>query len=208
MSRKPIKVSRQEEILGILLMTMGMLIFLSLFSYNPQEVPQSARIGDVDNQLGIAGVYIAHFLNHYVLGRPSFVIPLIILMVGWSVFRGTSLSNTFRWSGYLLIFAVYTAVILAIPQISSDGSGTGGDALSGLIGISIAQMLFDYLGVLGSIVVLLAVMVVTAIGVTNMSISGVLNNLVWRSTSLFTSLQNKMKKARKKRKAKAQEKRS
>ncbi|MCG8603963.1 DNA translocase FtsK 4TM domain-containing protein, partial [bacterium] len=208
MSRKPIKVSRQEEILGILLMTMGMLIFLSLFSYNPQEVPQNARIGDVDNQLGIAGVYIAHFLNHYVLGRPSFVIPLIILMLGWGVFRGTGLSNTFRWSGYLLIFAVYTSVILAIPQISSVGADTSGGSLSGLIGTSIAHMLFDYLGVLGSIVVLLAIMVVTAIGVTNMSISSLLNNLTWRTTALFVNVQNRIKKARKLRKAKAQEKRS
>ena len=60
-------------------------------------------------------------------------------------------------------------------------------------------------GILGSIVVLLAIMVMTAIGVTNISISGLLSNLGWRATAMFTAVRRKVTKFQKERKVRARE---
>ncbi len=175
MYRKRVNISRQEEILGILLMMLGILVLLSLLTYNADEQPGNVSlnsIGKIDNRLGLAGVYISYYLIQYGIGYPSFVFPIIILLAGWNLFRGNSFRKTFRWMAYLLIFAIYTSIILALPEVGSRGVSNLGYSLSGLIGGLIAQTLFSLLGIAGSIVVLLALIMITVIGATNFSFAG------------------------------------
>ncbi|MFQ5752108.1 MAG: DNA translocase FtsK 4TM domain-containing protein [bacterium] len=205
MSRtKSVKYSRQEEILGILLITLGILIFVSLMTYNSQEQPGNFKIGEIDNQLGLAGVYISYFLIQYVIGYPSFVFPVIIFLIGWNLFRGNELSKVLHWSAHLLIFAIYTSVILAIPAVTSPGITDLGFSLSGLVGGIIAQMLFNYLGIAGSIVVLLSLIMITVISATNFSISGLLNRVGFSLTSAVGLTKNKLAKLHHRRKTRAE----
>lgn len=169
---KTIKISRKQEILGILLMTLGLLVLVSLLTYNPNEQPDNIKIGKIDNQLGVAGVYISCFLIQFVIGYPSYVIPLVMFAWGWNLFRGKDFAKTFRWTVYLLIFAIYTSIILAVPEVTSLGQSNLGYSLSGLVGGLIAQILYDYLGIAGSIVVLLSLIMITVIGATNFSFAG------------------------------------
>ncbi len=186
MSRnKRLNDSKQEEILGILLMTLAILIFLSLASYRPHEQPENIKIGQIENRLGIAGVYISYFLVQGLIGYPAFVFPIILFILGWTIFRDNDLSKALRSSAYLLAFALYTSIILAIPEVSTKNKSELGFALSGLVGGVIAQILFNYLGVAGSIVILLAVIIITVIGATKVSFAELLDEFILRVTAVY-----------------------
>jgi len=174
---KHTETAKQEEILGILLMMFAALVLISLVTYDALEQPENIAPGKVHNQLGIAGVYISYFLINYTIGYPSFVLPVILFALGWSLFRGKNFSRAFRGISYLLVFAIYTSVILAIPQVTGSDASQYDASVSGLVGWFIAKMLFDFLGIAGSIVVLLSLIMVTVIGATNLSFSGMLSGL-------------------------------
>ncbi len=189
MSRKKKTVSsRKEEVLGILLLTLGILMFISLATYDSQEHPDNITFGKVNNRLGFAGAYISHFLIQFVIGYPSFVFPIIIFITGWNFLRGNPFSTFFRWVAYPLVFAIYTSVILALPEVTSSGSSQFGFSLSGLVGGVIAQFLFNYLGIAGSIILLLGLIMVTVIGATNLSFSGILTNIGHGTSSAFYTI--------------------
>lgn len=184
-------ISRQEEILGILLITLGILVFMSLITYQAHEQPGNLTGGRIENSLGIAGVYISYFFIQYTIGYPSFVFPVMIILLGWTLFRGNDFGKAFRFISYLFIFAVYTSVILAIPEVTSEGGSEIGFSLSGLVGGLIAQSLFNFLGVAGSIVVLLSLIMITVIGATRFSVSEFLTDLVTGTSSAITNLREK-----------------
>jgi len=52
---------RRLEILGILAMTVSLLILISLIGYNANEDPGISPNVNVQNPLGILGVYISYF---------------------------------------------------------------------------------------------------------------------------------------------------
>lgn len=192
--------SRKEEILGILLMMFAVLIFISLATYDAQEEPGNLTDSKIHNQLGIAGVYISHSLIQFGLGYPSFVFPVIIFLTGWNFLRGVGFSGSLRIIGYLLAFAVYTSVILAIPEVTSGGSSSIGFSLSGLVGGLIAQYLFNYLGIAGSIVVLLALIMITVIGATNVSLARVFAAVTAQVAYLYDTVRDRVRESRHQRK--------
>jgi len=205
--RKSDRKSSKEEILGILLITLGVLVFISLLTYDSLEQPDSiAAGGKINNKLGVAGVYISNFLVQFTIGYPSFVFPIMIFMFGWNFFRGKEVVRSLRFSGYLLAFALYTSVVLAIPAVISGGASQIGFSLSGLVGGVIAQYLLDYVGIVGSIIILLSLIMITGIGATKRSLSGVLTNLSNEVLVAYDSLRDRWMERRKRRGKKGREK--
>ncbi len=198
--RKKDKNRKKEEILGLLLMAFAALTLISLFTYNSQEQPGNiASLAEVHNRLGIAGVYISYFLIQYTIGYPAFVFPVIVFMLGWTFFRGRDLLPSLRTAMYLFFFALYTAVILAIPEVISGGESEWGFALSGLTGGLVAQNLFNYLGMAGSMVVLLTLIMVTIVGATRVSFSSFLTFVSDEAVYLYDTVRDRWFEARKRR---------
>jgi S-DNA-T family DNA segregation ATPase FtsK/SpoIIIE len=77
-----------------------------------------------------------------------------------------------------MAFATYASVILALPEVATVGGSRWGFSLSGLVGGVLARNLYDYVGLAGSIVILLALIMVTAIGATNLSFAAILAAVV------------------------------
>ncbi|MFQ5649433.1 MAG: DNA translocase FtsK [bacterium] len=200
--RKAVTHSRKEEVVGLLLMTLSILVFIALSSYDSAEAPGMVGEVRISNKLGIAGVYIAHFLIQYGLGYPSFVFPVVILLAGWSFLRGGEFLQTFRASAYLLMFALYTSIILALPEVTSGGESQIGFSLSGLVGGVIAQYLFNYLGIAGTIVTLLSLIMITVIGATNLSLTGLFSSATEQVLSVVEDIRQKMRASRARRKNK------
>jgi S-DNA-T family DNA segregation ATPase FtsK/SpoIIIE len=196
--KQPLNQSKQEEILGILLMTLAILIALSLITYSPNEQPGNIKdnLGQIENKMGVAGVYISYFLVQVLIGYPSFVFPIIIFMIGWTCFRENELAKTLRISAYLFAFALYTSIILAIPEVTSKGESAQGFALSGIIGGLLAQVLFNYIGIAGSIVILLALIMITIIGATRVSFSELLSSAMLYATIIYDKVQKMIARTR------------
>lgn len=206
---KPSTESRKEEILGILLMALGVLVLISLISYDAQEQPANLTGGQIHNKLGIAGVYLAHSLVNYCLGYPSVVFPVMLIILGWNLLLHHAIRRALRTVSYLFAFALYTSIILAIPEVTSGGNSSLGFSLSGLIGGVVAKFLFSFMGVAGSIVVLLSLIMITVIGATKVSVGTIFHTISRqlefvseRIASLISDLRFRGQKAKKLRKAK------
>jgi S-DNA-T family DNA segregation ATPase FtsK/SpoIIIE len=174
MSEKQASVSsrQQEEIFGILLMTLGMLIFISLVSYfvHPEEAPQEALMQRVENSMGVAGVHIANALVKYALGYPAIVVPFLLMAWGWNRFRGAETKRLQRISIYSLVAALFFATVFAMPQAMNPDS-TIGYSWSGLVGGFIAEHLHKAFGDYGSPIILLALAVVVFISFSQISLA-------------------------------------
>jgi S-DNA-T family DNA segregation ATPase FtsK/SpoIIIE len=175
MSEKQASVSsrQQEEIFGILLMTLGMLILVSLISYfvHPEEAPQEALMQRVENSMGVAGVHIANVLVKYALGYPAIVVPLLLIAWGWNRFRRLETKRLQRITIYSLIAALFFATVFAMPQAMNPAGSTIGYSWSGLVGGFIAEHLHRAFGDFGSPIVLLALAVVVFISFSQISLA-------------------------------------
>ncbi len=175
MSEKQASVSsrQQEEIFGILLMTLGMLILVSLISYfvHPEEAPQEALMQRVENSMGVAGVHIANVLVKYALGYPAIVVPFLLIAWGWNRFRGLETKRLQRISIYSLIAALFFATVFAMPQAMAPDGSTIGYSWSGLVGGFIAEHLHKAFGDYGSPIILLALAVVVFISFSQISLA-------------------------------------
>ncbi|MDZ7292382.1 MAG: DNA translocase FtsK [candidate division KSB1 bacterium] len=164
---------QQEEIFGILLITLGMLILVSLISYfiYPEEAPQGALLQRVENAMGIAGVYIANVLVKYLLGYPAIIIPLLLIAWGWNRFRGHATQRLQRASIYGLLAALYFATLFAMPHAMNPKESKIGYSWSGLVGGFIAEHLHRAFGDYGSPMILLALAVVIFIAFSQISLA-------------------------------------
>lgn len=169
--RAGMSTQQQQEILGILLMTLGMLVLASLISYNPSDEPRGFQILKVDNAMGVAGVYISYLLIKILLGIPAIVIPFLLIAWGQTCFRGRSLENMTRITYYALLASFYFATILGLVQIMKPETSTINFSYSGLIGGYLAEHMHRAFGLIGSVIMLIAMGAITVMYLTQMSLT-------------------------------------
>ncbi len=108
MTEDSIKEKLKHEIIGILLIAVGVFLFLSLVSYHPMDPSffsyTSPKVKEIHNWMGIVGAYISGLLFQG-FGFPSFLISFILVVFGFSFI--------FRWEWkYLSLKLAGWAVIL------------------------------------------------------------------------------------------------
>ncbi len=172
---------QQEEIFGILLMTLALLIFFSLITYDPGEEPNGLKLLPVKNAMGVIGVYISYYLIKMFIGYSSVVLPFILLAWGWNRFRGSESGKLARITLFILVFAVYIATILGLPQAANPDDFRYGFEFSGLVGGFFATVLFKFFGTVGSTIVLISVAMIYIVAATQISfermVAAALNSL-------------------------------
>ncbi|MEX0994889.1 MAG: DNA translocase FtsK 4TM domain-containing protein, partial [Balneolaceae bacterium] len=162
--------TRKVEIAGILIMAIAGLLLLSIVSYHPSDYavvksitsstlfsPDDSIILRVNNWLGVVGAFISHMFVYVMFGYASAIIPLLVILLGWFIFRGKKLSRL-SWPA---TFGIWTMVLfstilgwfyLEFEWYSSVWSGNSG--------IALAQILQNITGI-GSIVILSVFFLVT-----------------------------------------------
>lgn len=162
--------TRKMEIAGILVMAIAGLLFLSIVSHHPNDygivksIPSSTifSVDDVtslrvSNWLGLVGAYISYFFVTVLFGYMSMILPILVFVLGWFVFRGKDLSRL-RWPfGYgiwaMILFSTFLGWFYnEFSWYSSVWSGTSG--------VAMAQILQNITGI-GSIVILTVLVMVT-----------------------------------------------
>ena len=180
---------RQEEILGILLMTLAVFVLISLVSYDPAEEPTGFKLIPAKNAMGIFGVYISYFLIKLFIGYASVVIPFLIFAWGWNRFRGNDVKNLGRMTLFILATAVYIATILGLPHAAQSDRFKYGFEFSGLVGGFFASKLYQYFGTIGSIIILISLAMVTIVAATRFSFARIVANLISILKVIFSGLQ-------------------
>ena len=170
---------KEQEILGLLLLLFSALLFIALYSYNPNETPSHMNLnGAINNGLGWAGVYISYFFMRWTIGYPVLVVPFIIFVWGWNRLLQKDTQALARWSGLTLLFAFYISIAFALHESISALDGPAPVfSFSGYMGRVGAQALILFLGHYGAIVLLIGLILLTVLLVTTLSLSELLQSI-------------------------------
>ena len=152
---------RRLEIIGILTILASLFVLVSLAGFDSNEAINGLSPNlKIENPLGILGVFIADILIMKTFGIASFILPILGIIFGWWIFTQKELKSLYRVSGYVLgaafLFSVSTGYISLIIGKSSPNDLI----LSGLLGITIGKLFLDFLGTIGTIILLLGVWLV------------------------------------------------
>lgn len=168
-----------REIVGILLVTLAVLIFLSLWSFSLHDVgwsefPGSDAVverGSPQNLVGLVGAYIAKVLI-WLVGSTALAIPFVILVYAIRMFLTERKSVTTILGSVLLILGLSTLVWLHHPvsvQVLEDGISSG--VYAGHAGAWTAGKLEPLFGRWGATILLGALMLVSLLLITPFSLS-------------------------------------
>jgi len=166
---------KKEEILGLLMVVLGMLVALSLL---PQSLahklvpPTGVQYG---NLIGLAGKFINESLKD-LLGFLAYAVPLYLMLWGWRIFRGNACKFYLRATVLLTVFGLGTAVLIALAQL--DAARVGLDFSGGKSGRWLAGALTAGLGTVGAYAVIILLLLVYLMALTGLSLRKALESLI------------------------------
>lgn len=189
------KERRLNEIKGIILIAIGLMVLASLIRFEPFDLKFYTSHPNIPpkNLLGIFGAYLGGTIV-FLFGRvSSFIIPLFVLVLGVKFFR--------HEIPYLSIPRILGILILLL----SIGSLIGMFDLinkysrfyySGLLGTSISNFVTSYFGRLGGLIVFITFIILSLALVTEILISSLLLNIMNKANSIFKPIFTFKKKTR------------
>jgi S-DNA-T family DNA segregation ATPase FtsK/SpoIIIE len=162
-----IPAEMKMQFLGFLIALFGVLLFLSIISYNTkdQATLQSLKIIDIFrkeayssayttfNWLGIAGAYASEFLVSNFFGYFSLTVAVILFAFGLSLLRKKPLGRTVQFSLYSFLIMICLSSLFGLARIIF-GKESISLSLSGTSGDFIANILYQALGSVGASVLL------------------------------------------------------
>jgi DNA segregation ATPase FtsK/SpoIIIE, S-DNA-T family len=156
--RPTLSPEKGNEILGLLLLAVGVFLVLSLGSYHPQDPSLLHRVADEGahprNWIGDIGAHLAAVAFAF-FGLTCLLIPFFLLVAGWRRMRRRGTRKVVGRGFGALLLLVSTPALLQIGfgRVSwSDGSIAAG----GAFGVLLADLLQSRLDLMGSLVVLSA----------------------------------------------------
>tara|TARA_Y100000741_G_scaffold289221_1_gene229237 strand:+ start:522 stop:2858 length:2337 start_codon:yes stop_codon:yes gene_type:complete len=151
---------KRFEILGILIITISVLTFLSFIGYSPNEDPGISPNVKVENPMGILGIWISYFFIKLAFGYSSIVIPLLSGLWGIWFFMHKDFDFIGRPSLYALGAVILTSISFGYIQIIYYGLDNLSFPFSGMTGGLIAILFYDFLGNIGSLLLIIALWLV------------------------------------------------
>lgn len=165
---------RRLEILGLLTILISGLVLASLAGYNPLEDPGISPHVQIDNRLGIMGVWIGHIFIKLSFGYASLLLPVLGIAWGWWFFSHKEFDPLSRISGYGLGVVILSSVSLGLAELIRDHSFY---VYSGLFGWSMAEFIHDFLGAYGGAILLIVLWMVLIRGYFSWSFYGPIKKL-------------------------------
>ena len=127
----------KSEILGLVFLSIGILLFLALISYHTSD-PTGKLLTDnpykVKNLLGIAGAIISSPIFQFTFGYPTLVFPIILIIIGIAYMIGYPLRKMIKPSILLFFWAFLISIIIALPASIKSVGHTHSYYPSGLLG--------------------------------------------------------------------------
>lgn len=118
---KELEEKKKNKILGLLLCTLALLLFVSLISYDKADYPEFAEL---HNRGGIAGAYIAHWF-YLAFGFCSIFIPIGLAAWGGNRFTGRSIERMTLATLVGAFFLVSLMTLISLFHATRDFSTLG-----------------------------------------------------------------------------------
>jgi S-DNA-T family DNA segregation ATPase FtsK/SpoIIIE len=153
-----VKGVREGVAIVLAALALGLLVALASYSASDPGWSYSGDGGDVQNLIGPLGAYIADLLL-VLFGRPAFLLPVMLLMAAWLIFRNrmaeiapaSRVNAAVRVAGFLVLLAASSGLTSLhwSPGVLRQGAG-------GVLGQFVGQGLAHSLKMLGATLLLLA----------------------------------------------------
>ncbi len=129
------RYSRLTEAAGVVCLILGLLIWLSLISYHPEDPSwNTATKAQPKNWIGPAGAHIADLMLQS-FGAVAFILPVLLAIVAWQWVRARHLENLKLRAFGALLFCLSTCVALHLgPKWLLLGAVPLGGALGAVLG--------------------------------------------------------------------------
>ncbi len=151
--------SRTNEVIAVILAAVALLVFLCLVSYNGADPTfNTASAQKTQNWVGVVGANFAEVLISAV-GVISYLLPALIALMAWRVFRADDLRVSV---GHIIGYLVFVAALSSLVRIF--------DLNGGIVGKFFAGLLSSLLGDVGTIILLAAIALAALILITNLSL--------------------------------------
>ena len=147
---------KRFEILGILIITISLLSLISFIGHNPNEDPGISPNVKVENPMGILGVWISYLFIKLGFGYSSFILPVLSGVWGIWFFMHKDFQSIGRPSLYILAATCLASINLGYLQIMYFGLDSVSFVYSGMTGGVIAILFYDFLGGIGSFLLIAA----------------------------------------------------
>jgi len=159
--------TRVNEIIAIGLVALGLLLFLCLFSYNPND-PSWNGAGETGthNWIGAVGANVAAALFQSI-GLAAYLVPFLFLAAAWRRIRSRRINAPVSRLAGLVVLVLSSAALLSLANIKPffDASFNAG----GLVGAVIARVLVGGLNTIGATILLVAIAATGLLLATNFS---------------------------------------
>ena len=171
----PTEHKRFNEVVGFLLLVLGLVAWLSLLSYHAGDSSlNTASAARPANLVGYAGSYCADVLLQF-FGLAAFLFPILCWLLGWKWIRSEAVEAPWvRLAGAALLVGSLSAGMSLGPDWRLYG---GTIPLGGLAGILLADLLTKAFNLTGAIVAALTCLVVATYLVSSFSLA----KLAWLS---------------------------
>ena len=167
----PSKLSRRlSEFLGVALFAAALIWLIALVTYDPSDPAWFFNTGSNAqpvNFIGRVGAFLAE-LSFQLFGYASYLVPVILVLVGWHLFWCTRIDAIYtKLVGALCLFGSACALLaLVIGRAGAAGRPLAG---GGFFGERLAAWLGDSLNRPGSLIVLVTVLMLSVILLTQFS---------------------------------------
>ena len=141
-----------EEVIGIIFLALATLVFLSLLSYTPQDLPWHTTDPNVSvrNIINVFGAYLSGIL-YFVFGHASYLIPLILFIFSIKWFKRMDVSiGVSRIIGLVIAFLAFSSFFAIIVAEDNAIRFLRG----GIIGLVFSDFLINYFGKIGAYVII------------------------------------------------------
>lgn len=161
--------SKWDELLGLVFLSLTLVIFLSLVSYDPSDPSfnvVSYKPG-FSNYIGRFGAYLADLLFQ-VFGLSAFLLPIYVAAISFQKLLSRKVESPYlKWLGiFLTICSVSTAASLWAPRLPFETNFPP----AGVIGTVCGTVLLGYFNLTGSIIVVSTIFCCALLLLTNFSL--------------------------------------
>jgi S-DNA-T family DNA segregation ATPase FtsK/SpoIIIE len=165
----PTPQKRINELIGLLLLSLGVVLLLSLASYHVQDPSlNTAAATRPRNLIGYPGAWFADLLLQG-FGIGAFVFPILLFGLAWKWVRSDELeAGAIKLCGTLLLLLSLTAAVSFAPRLTLF---SGAIPMGGLAGMLLAHYLMHALNPTGAILLTITTLIVSVYLVSTFTMS-------------------------------------
>ena len=154
-----LKSNKKSEILGLLLLSLAVIIFFALTSYNPLDTPAytSAPNSPARNTVGVIGAYVAEGM-FFSVGIGAYLLPAILLIWAWYIFRRKLGKEMYIKLIGLAMMLISVGALAQMFELSFHGARF---RAGGIMGPYVSDLLGNWFGLLGARLVALTFFIVS-----------------------------------------------